>query len=371
MKKQICILLSVIMLCMLTACGGQKAAESSAAEPSEKTEESSAPEAESAEETEAESAEESPAKEAAEWTREGYFQDTDENMLSVTWMELDDEKGWYVGCMLGEENYGGMLPQVGNTLAGTLPSLEGEEIKVVVSEEGEDGLAMEIEGGETYHFTVMDLPDATIFVNINTEGNGNIEYAEGETAPEIDEEYPYQSAQINLAEPTIYSILAWPAEGWKFVKWTKDGEDFSEEALIKVELAESAEFVAVFEEDENWVNPYEDIIGEYVCDRARAQVSVENGMAYVLIDWGGSATEVARWNIYGKIDPETLTVQYSDCVKAIYTYNEDGDVADEVVEYEDGSGTVTFSKEGPAFTWHDDKAENEDMVFEWAPSAEE
>ena len=48
----------------------------------------------------------------------------------------------------------------GNTLAGTLPSLEGEEIKVVVSEEGEDGLAMEIEGGETYHFTVMDLPDA-------------------------------------------------------------------------------------------------------------------------------------------------------------------------------------------------------------------
>ena len=36
---------------------------------------------------------------------------------------------------------------------------------------------------------------------------------------EIDEEYPYQSAVINLAEPTTYTLLAWPEAGWQFVKW--------------------------------------------------------------------------------------------------------------------------------------------------------
>ncbi|MBO4392566.1 MAG: hypothetical protein J5816_04605, partial [Clostridia bacterium] len=42
-----------------------------------------------------------------------------------------------------------------------------------------------------------DTPKATVFVTINTEGMGGmIGYEPGETAPEIDPEQPYQSAQI-------------------------------------------------------------------------------------------------------------------------------------------------------------------------------
>ena len=38
-------------------------------------------------------------------------------------------------------------------------------------------------------------------------------------------------------------------DGWKFVKWTKNGEDFSEEPEITVEVAEGVEYMAVFETD--------------------------------------------------------------------------------------------------------------------------
>ena len=188
---------------------------------------------------------------AAEWTREGFFQDENENWMSVTYMDDVDEPGWYVGCMLGEDltedSWGGMLPQEGKDLKGKLPSNGSkEDITVTVSEEGEDGVMLVVEGGETYHFTKMDMPEATISVSVNTEGLGNIDYTEGETAPEIDTEYPYQSAVINLEEPAVYTFTAWTEEGWHFVKWTKDGEDYSTDATITVELDESAEYIAVF-----------------------------------------------------------------------------------------------------------------------------
>ena len=42
-------------------------------------------------------------------------------------------------------------------------------------------------------------------------------------------------------------IKAKADEGWKFVKWTKDGTDFSEEPEITVEVSEDVEYIAVFE----------------------------------------------------------------------------------------------------------------------------
>lgn len=222
MKKLICAVMTVVVLSALCACGAKNTPE---------------PE--------------------AEWTRAGYFQDENENFLSVTWMEDIDEPGWYVGCMLGEDmiedSWGGTLAQEGNSLHGTLLSSGSkDDITVTISEEGEDGLLLAIEGGDTYHFTPLNLPDATIFVTINTEGwGGMIGYEEGETVPELDPEWPYQSAQINLAEPATYTFAAAPEEGSVFVKWMKNGVDFSTDLVITVVLDESADFVAVFEQVEN------------------------------------------------------------------------------------------------------------------------
>ena len=235
MKKISCFILCIFMLFTIAACGSEKTANSA--------------EQQTAEPSEAEQA-------SSDWTREGYFQDENENMLSVTWMEDVDEPGWYVGVVLGEDwvedAWGGTLPQEGNTLHGTLSSSGSKsDLTVTISEEGEDGLLLEVEGGETYHLTAMEDMTASIIVTIGTEGFGMIGYEPGETVPELDTDEPYQSAQVNLAEPETYTFAAAPEEGNVFVKWTKNGEDYASEPVITVQLEESAYFVAVFEEESN------------------------------------------------------------------------------------------------------------------------
>ena len=108
-------------------------------------------------------------------------------MLSITWMDDIDEPGWYVGVMLGELWGGCTLPQEGKTLHGDLNAWDesAEPFVVTISEEGEDGLLLEIEGGESYHFTPAEMQEATIITTVNTEGFGNIATGEGESTPEI------------------------------------------------------------------------------------------------------------------------------------------------------------------------------------------
>ena len=352
MKKQCCLMIFITVLCMLTACGGQKAAETAGGS-----------------QTAAGAAEAAGA--VTGWTRQGYFQDENENTMWILPSEDEEHPGWSVGCMLGEDLHGWYIQQEGDTLHGTIvPDYEEGEFIVTVSEEGEDGVQLAVDGGETYHFAPMDMPEATIFVSVNVEGNGCIAYTEGEETPEVDKEYPFQSAQINLAEPAVHTILAWPKPGWKFVKWTKDGEDFSTEAQVTLELAETADYIAVFEEDEDYVSPYAGLEGSYVCDRARADVSFSEETAFVVVEWADSAAEGTRWDLIGEVDPETLTMHYDSGLMRKLTYNSDGDIEDETREYEDGTGTITFTKEGPGFTWHDDKSDREDMVFAFMPADE-
>ena len=128
MKKAICLLFALTLLCTVFFTGCKNAAQ----EESEET--AAAPT-----ETEA----------AKEWTREGYFTDEDGNFLSVTYMDDVEEPGWYVGAMLGEDMYGNLVQQEGGTLHGNIvPDYEEGEFLVTVSEEGEDGLLLTVDGGD-------------------------------------------------------------------------------------------------------------------------------------------------------------------------------------------------------------------------------
>ena len=91
---------------------------------------------------------------------------------------------------------------------------------------------------------------------------------------------------------------------------------------------------------------------------------IGNDEAKITIEWGGSATELSRWVITGKLDPETLTVNYTDSVKSEITYNGNGEIEKEDVIYTDGTGSVVFNDNG-TFTWKDDRSEYGDILFEW------
>ena len=336
MKKMLYVLLAACMVFTLAACGAQQTAPV--------------------------------AEEIRDWTRAGYFADENENNLSVTWMEDVVDPGWYVGVMIGDYWGGSTLQQVGNSLYGDLNSSEegAEPFVVTVTEDGEDGLLLAVEGGDSYHFKPYDMPEATIFVTINTEGSGNIDWAEGEDTPQIDTEYPYQSAYINLGEPKTHTFVAWPMAGNVFVKWTKNGEDFSTDPQITLLLEESADYVAVFEEDVDWQNPVMNFIGNYQSDRASALIEcVGREDAGITIKWGSSAWELTQWNIVGRLDTDTLTINYSGSMKQNLVYDDSGDLKSEEIVYTDGSGTIVFHDDG-TFTWHEDQSEyGADMVFKW------
>lgn len=187
-----------------------------------------------------------------EWTRVGTFADGNQNFLIIT--KPDDgehDDMWAVSVLLdGGEVHGWFLEQKGETLAGNLNSEIDDtdtDYIVTISEEGDDGLVMEVEGGDTYHFTKEETPDYIGLLKINTEGVGSIAYGKEGEEVEFEEDFPTQSVAENVAEPTTYIIKAKPDEGYKFVKWTKNGEDFSTEPEIKVEVSEDVEYIAVFD----------------------------------------------------------------------------------------------------------------------------
>ena len=134
--------------------------------------------------------------------------------------------------------------------------------------------------------------------------------------------------------------------------------------------AASADDAAIVEADADGQNPVMNFIGDYQCDRAHALVEcVDKDSALITIDWGGSAWELARWVIVGPLDLDTLTIEYSGCTKSILTYNDEGELVSEEVEYDDGTGTIIFNDDG-TFTWHEDQSEyGQDMLFEWVPVA--
>ena len=186
------------------------------------------------------------------WTRTGTFADENQNYLLISEATDDEHKGmWAVTIMLdGGETHGWFLEQKGETLYGNLDSeyddYEGDYI-VTISEEGEEGVMVEVKGGETYHFAMEETPDYIGLLKINTEGVGTIAYGPEGTEVEFEEDFPTQSVAENVAAPTTYVIKAKPEEGWKFVKWTKNGEDFSTEPEITVEVSEDFEYIAVFD----------------------------------------------------------------------------------------------------------------------------
>ena len=85
----------------------------------------------------------------------------------------------------------------------------------------------------------------TIMVNLKGLG-GNIAVSDDGTEPQLEAEFPAQSAFLNVEKGTVVKILAEPEEGYHFFQWTVDGKAYSTEPLITVTAEEDTEFLAQF-----------------------------------------------------------------------------------------------------------------------------
>lgn len=130
---------------------------------------------------------------------------------------------------------------------------------------------------------------------------------------------------------------------------------------------EPAEVIVVPEEDGQ--NPVMNFVGTYQADRASMLVEAEGAdTAKFTVLWGSSAWESSEWVMNGKLDPDTLTVSYDNCVRTDRVYSQDGSDYTDTVIFENGKGRVAFHAEDNSLTWEDDRQHIADgMVFRFVP----
>lgn len=98
---------------------------------------------------------------ASEWERRGQFTDENMNYLSITdasEADLGEEyKPFHISGMLSSNPYNGFADVEGNALKGELSPGYGTEVYgVSITEEGDNGLQLEMDDGRVYHFTPME-----------------------------------------------------------------------------------------------------------------------------------------------------------------------------------------------------------------------
>lgn len=185
------------------------------------------------------------------WTREGYFTDEDGNLVIIYKSDMEGFEGWSVSYSAGEESHGWIIRQEGNTLHGDLDEGDESEYVVTVSEDGEDGILLVTPDKKEHRFGKMELPTVIGTLFIKTEGMGQISYSVDGTDPVFSDDYPFTYTSVNLIEASTFRIAAKADEGWKFVRWRLNGEDYSTDDIITVEVDGNADFVAVFEPAED------------------------------------------------------------------------------------------------------------------------
>ena len=142
--------------------------------------------------------------------------------------------------------------------------------------------------------------------------------------------------------------------------------------LIAIVLALTAAISCAAFAEADGQNPTMGIIGYYqdsVSQRATMNIApLGKEDAEVTIRWGNSAAETVEWHFSGPCrNGKGLTIEYNNCTKKVITSAGDGTVT-EKIEYENGTGRMTFDEERSHPVWTDDQENTGARCeFEYAP----
>ena len=123
--------------------------------------------------------------------------------------------------------------------------------------------------------------------------------------------------------------------------------------------------------DDDFQNPTMNFVGPYTADGAEMEVSASGKSdAEFKVTWSKEDSAVSVWTMSGELNADTFTVEYVNCVKKDYVYNEDGSVGSETAVYDDGTGRIIFNPQDGTLVWEDEKEHAADaLIFEYSYSA--
>ncbi|MBQ7614779.1 MAG: hypothetical protein IJU77_07005 [Butyrivibrio sp.] len=105
-----------------------------------------------------------------------------------------------------------------------------------------------------------------------------------------------------------------------------------------------------------------DFEGHYYAGKGDLSITnMGDGNCLIVVSWGNSAAEHSEWGMSGIYDESAKTITYSDCVKHDITFNENGEVENDVTVYTDGTGNIKIV-DGSTIIWTDDKEHIADDV---------
>ena len=98
----------------------------------------------------------------------------------------------------------------------------------------------------------------------------------------------------------------------------------------------------------------EGVYSEQLAHRGTLRLTAKDSQtAAITIDWPGSATESAHWEMTGTYDPQKQAIVYNDAVMMEQTKSETGAQSNRLVS---SSGTGRFTISGKNLAWTDDLA---------------
>ena len=240
------------------------------------------------------------------WDRLGYFIDDDPNSLFISAPEEDDDELSVAFCM-GDDVYRGSLPVKGGKLTGELEFFRtddvAETISVTITKNGKDGVKVKVKGGDTYKLSHVE--EAPIGITINVDGFGFFRALTD--SDELESDGYTTSMVLSLMAPVTYELTARSENDWVFVKWTKDGADFSKDRKITVEFAETADFVAVFE----YPRIHADDVAQYGDSHSAQFYEYPSDFVYDFVDGNVSAGTYAKGGFTTFVDSD-LEDYFSD-----------------------------------------------------------
>lgn len=109
----------------------------------------------------------------------------------------------------------------------------------------------------------------------------------------------------------------------------------------------TSSFADISEEEHEGQNPSMNVMGIYCRDKIKIKVDpIGLKSTSMTVEWPGNDNSKAIWYMSGRLNEETMCIEYENAVKRVITYDKRGMEISDIEIYTSGRGKMIFTAEG-------------------------